>query len=811
MAIELGSAYLSIGASTDGMAKDIYKELGVVEKDADKTGKKSGSFLGSGLKKGLKVGAVALGGLVAGVGALALTGGISRALNIEDAQAKLKGLGHDTKSIDTIMGNALASVKGTAFGLGDAATVASSAVAAGIKPGQDLERTLTLVGDAAQIAGVGMGDMGAIFNKAAASNKVQMDVINQLHDAGVPALALLADQMGVTAEEASKMASAGQIDFATFQDAMESGMGGAAQAAGGTFRGAMANAKAALGRLGETVAVPVLDALRDAFNKAIPVIDNVTSALKPFVEELSQKISDALPVVVDKLKAALDLVVPVLKDGWQFLVDWKDVLIPLGLAVAAFFLALDGVKAVNNMVTAVKAAKTAMLAFNAALLANPIGLIVAAVAALVAGLVYFFTQTEVGKELWDKIWNGIKATWDAVSGAIMAGFDAFMGYITPIFEAMGAAWSVVWEGLKAVVQSVTDWFSTHVGPLFAAFGELVSAVWDTIKQRLELAWAGIQLIWDLMLAGWELMWGLIMVVWDTVGPPLMAIMETAWNNAKILFETVWNNIKTVFETIWNQIKLVFETVWNIIKAVVETALGVIKGVITTVTGLIKGDWGKVWEGIKQIFGSVWTGIKSVASTAINYVKSTISNVLNGIKGIWENVWNGITSFASTVWEGIKDTFSAGVGTMRDIFTRMGDAISSPFKSAFNGIARAWNNTVGKLSFEVPNWVPAMGGKGWSAPKIPMLAAGGTALAAGWSLIGEEGPELLHMPRGASVVPLGHPMGAGAAPAVAGGSGGSSRADLDYLADRIVGGLSTLAEGAGAALDMRSNVARFATM
>ena len=143
MAIELGSAYLSIGASTDGMAKDIYKELGVVEKDADKTGKKSGSFLGSGLKKGLKVGAVALGGLVAGVGALSLTGGISRALNIEDAQAKLKGLGHDTKSIDTIMGNALASVKGTAFGLGDAATVASSAVAAGITPGQDLARTLT--------------------------------------------------------------------------------------------------------------------------------------------------------------------------------------------------------------------------------------------------------------------------------------------------------------------------------------------------------------------------------------------------------------------------------------------------------------------------------------------------------------------------------------------------------------------------------------------------------------------------------------------------------------------------------------------
>lgn len=771
MAIELGSAYLSIGASTDGMAKDIYKELGVVEKDADKTGKKSGSYLGSGLKKGLKVGAVALGGLVVGVGALALTGGISRALNIEDAQAKLTGLGHDTKSIDTIMGNALASVKGTAFGLGDAATVASSAVAAGIKPGQDLERTLTLVGDAAQIAGVGMGDMGAIFNKAAASNKVQMDVISQLHDAGVPALALLADQMGVTAEEASKMASKGEIDFATFQDAMESGMGGAAQAAGGTFRGAMANAKAALGRLGETVAVPVLDALRDAFNKAIPVIDNVTSALKPFVEELSKKISDALPVVVEKLKAGIDAVVPVLKAGWQFLVDWKDVLIPLGLAVAAFFLALDGIKMVNNMVTAVKAARGAVIAFNAALLANPIGLIIAAVAALVAGLVYFFTQTEVGKKVWDSIWNGIKATWDTVSTAIMAGFDAFMGYITPIFEAMGAAWAVVWDGMKAVAQVVSDWFGTHVGPVFAAFGELIAAVWDVISARLELAWAGIQLVWGLMQAGFELLWGYIMAVWETVGPPLMAAMEMAWNNAKTVIETVWNIVKTVFETVWNQIETIFSTVWNVIKTVVETALGVIKGVITTVTGLIKGDWSKVWEGIKQIGSSIWDGIKSIISTGINAVKSTISNVLNAIKSTWDSIWNGIKDFASNTWDGIKNTFSSGVSTMRGIFTRMGDAIKSPFKNAFNAIARFWNSTVGKLSFEVPNWVPAMGGKGWSAPKIPMLATGGTALAAGWSLIGEEGPELLHMPRGASVVPLGHSLAGGAAPVTGGGVGG----------------------------------------
>ena len=208
--------------------------------------KKSGGRIGSTLK-----GAAVAG--VAGTGALlgtALTKGFGRLTAIENARGKLVGLGHDAKSVETIMTNATSSVKGTAFGLDEAATVAANAVAAGVKPGKDLERTLKLVADASTIAGTDMASMGAIFNKAASSNKVQMDVINQLHDAGVPALALIADQMGVTAEEAAKMASKGEVDFATFQAAMEKGMGGAALESGKTLQGAFKNSMAAIGRFG---------------------------------------------------------------------------------------------------------------------------------------------------------------------------------------------------------------------------------------------------------------------------------------------------------------------------------------------------------------------------------------------------------------------------------------------------------------------------------------------------------------------------------------------------------------------------------
>jgi hypothetical protein len=83
------------------------------------------------------------------------------------------------------------------------------------------------------------------------------------------------------------------------------------------------------------------------------------------------------------------------------------------------------------------------------------------------------------------------------------------------------------------------------------------------------------------------------------------------------------------------------------------------------------------------------------------------------------------------------------------------AMLTVFKTVFNGIASIWNNTVGKISFEIPNWVPGIGGKGFEMPNIPMLAAGGIVTSPTLALIGESGPE--------AVIPLTGPnagMGGG---------------------------------------------------
>lgn len=222
----------------------------MVDGSAATAGTSAGKTMGSRLGGALAATAKGTVGLaVAGLG-VALTKGFGRLQAIEQAKAKLTGLGHTADSVAQIMKNATASVKGTAFGLDEAATVAAGAVAAGVQPGKDLERTLKLTGDAATIAGVGMSDMGAIFNKVASSNKIQGDVIAQLSDSGIPIVQLLGKELGTTAEETLKLAKEGKINFETFQSAMEKGMGGAALESGKTLKGAFKNTMASVGRIG---------------------------------------------------------------------------------------------------------------------------------------------------------------------------------------------------------------------------------------------------------------------------------------------------------------------------------------------------------------------------------------------------------------------------------------------------------------------------------------------------------------------------------------------------------------------------------
>jgi hypothetical protein len=87
---------------------------------------------------------------------------------------------------------------------------------------------------------------------------------------------------------------------------------------------------------------------------------------------------------------------------------------------------------------------------------------------------------------------------------------------------------------------------------------------------------------------------------------------------------------------------------------------------------------------------------------------------------WRASWKWIKSAAQSSWDFIKK-IPGWIGTA---FSKVAGFITAPYRFAFNQIAKAWNNTIGRLSWTVPGWIPGFGGNTVSVPHLPTFHAGG---------------------------------------------------------------------------------------
>lgn len=244
----------------------------------------------AGISMGALMGAAAGGTAVGAV----FTKGWDRFTAIDDAQKKLSGLGHETQSVATIMDSALSSVRGTAYGLGDAATISASAVAAGIKPGKELTKYLTTTADAAAIAGVDLSQMGRILNQVTTAQVAYTGDLNQLADRGIPVYQWLAEEAGVSAAEIKNLASTGQISSQMLMSAIEKNIGGAAKTMGESVTGAIANVGAAFGRFGASVITPFKGAITEGASIATDFADTMANTLGPAFTAVGSGVSKAV-------------------------------------------------------------------------------------------------------------------------------------------------------------------------------------------------------------------------------------------------------------------------------------------------------------------------------------------------------------------------------------------------------------------------------------------------------------------------------------------------------------------------------------
>lgn len=619
-----GVMYVEILPSTKGIGKAVERDANAAFAGAEKTGSSFFSKVGTWAKRG----ALAVGGMVTAVGALAVGGGISRALNIEDATAKLKGLGHDTKSVEAIMNDALASVKGTAFGLDAAATTAAAAVASGIRPGKELEGYLRLTADAATIAGVSMEEMGSIMNKVQAKGKAQMEDLNRLTERGIPIMQMLADEYGVTAEEMSDMVSRGEVDSERFRKALEDNVGGAALESGNTTRGAFANMMAALSRLGLAFIGDGLSGAKTFFNEVTVILDGLTERLGPWVEGIQEKLGGAFKMdgfgerfldgfdrMVDAISSGpLPALFDALKPVLPALMEMAEI---VGGALGDAFMELG--KALAPVLPMLSEA----LADAVVQLAPPLTDLLVALLPLVPPLVELLVA--------------ITPLVAALVEQLIPAFEWLLEVITPVIEELSNALKFINGDIDA---------ATFVGSLSEVQGSIsgtVGFVLDLVGALHDFVGGLYQFIQDTAVNIYGFVLG-IQTFFTDLGVSIAGIWQSIVSTVQNAITAVYLAVQSVLSTIQS----VWAGMWGNMAGWVSSAWGnivsAVSGGVSSVMSFINGLPGQVLGALGALGGMLFSVGQNMIQGLINGVGSMIGNAVSAVKNVGGAMLEGVQSF-----------------------------------------------------------------------------------------------------------------------------------------------------------------------
>lgn len=492
------------------------------------------------------------------------------------------------------------------------------------------------------------------YSQMSASGKVSAENINQLTDANTALGSALKTEI---------MKNPALSSFKSFAEASEKGaisvdmLDTALQALGQAGGSGTETIKDSFDSLDETIS-----------NALLPALDAIT----PIVTDIVNGIADSIPKVIEWfkqlwqaientgaigiLKSAFDSI----KSAFQPVTDMIGNFVSksdgtsgaIGLIAGAFKLLADGVKIVADTIKFVsdlltdsgtagdiarsavfgligafvafkvvsgiiKLASTAMTIFNAVMALNPIMLLVMAITALVAGLIYFFTQTKLGQEIWANFIEWLKGAWEAVKD---------------FFSGLGQWFSDLWTGITTTASAIWQGIASFVGGIATAIMNFFKPIVNFFSAIFGLVGAVVELAWQLILAGARLVWGGI--------------------------TTIFGRLVGFFSPIWNAVSSVVNTVFSAIGNFASSAWNRITGVFSAIGGWFSG----IFSGVSKAVSSVFSGFGRFASDAWNGITSVFGNV-----GSWfADIFNGIGKTVSNVFKGITDTIEKVTGTISGI-------------------------------------------------------------------------------------------------------------------------------------------------
>lgn len=632
--------------------------------------------------KGIATGAVTVG--IAGTGT-ALTAGFSRLNAIDTASAKLRGLGNDAKSVDAIMANATASVKGTSFGLGEAATVAASAVAAGIKPGEQLETMLKGVANVAAATGGTMEETGSVFNKVAATGKAYTDNINQLSDRGLPIWQALADKLGVTTDEVREMASKGKIDFQTFSDAAASAAGTVATEMGTTVPGAFANLKASIGRIGANL-------LDGVFGKLGPLIQAATKALGPMedmAKGLGSAIGDVLGPAIDRVTGWLTK----LGEGAGGITGKLSGMSGVIAPVAAAFGAL-GLGGVGPLLTKIPILGEAFggLANSLGLIGGPVGVAVAALGGLIATTPRL--KSAFGAQL-SALFQNLKNTLSGMGPA----FETFKKTLSLAFKDVGPSLigslesvinsvGAIFQQLIGVIPQIVEPLLTGFGQMAPAIGQTLTAIASAISEVMALLVPLVpQIITPLMQVFSSLMPVITNIVNVVLGaiqsllPPITTLIANLLPAVSSIISAMAPVITVIGEAIGQVVTVIVNLVSTVLPPLLDVVNALIQPILSMITTLLP-PLNAVIQALIPIIMQIVAALAEIIAPIgqiVAQIAGAVMPIIQQLGSIVQSVANlvawAINSLLLPAFSAMAPAVTSAVGTVKAVFSTISGIIS----------------------------------------------------------------------------------------------------------------------------------------
>jgi phage-related protein len=382
-------------------------------------------------------------------------------------------------------------------------------------------------------------------------------------------------------------------------------------------------------------------------------------------------------------------------------------------------------------------------------LAGVIGWIPIVIGLLVAALIWFFTQTEIGRDIiaavWDFIKNAIKAAVDWIVGAWDWMVKAFQTAVAWVVDLAQSIWSAISTAFNAVVDTVVSVFTTVRDFIIGVW----NAIWGFVQPILQGIWDFISTVFNAIRTVIETILGVIYEIWIRVWPLLALPIRILYGVIILIFTAVWDFIKWIFQAIWDFVVMVWNGIvtgvtWylNLLWAGVQFIIGLIWGFISTVfqavwdfivmvwDGIVAGvTWAldRLWTGIKNIWDAIWGFIQPILQRIGSFISGVWSGIVDGVMGFLNNLWTGVQN----IWNGIIGFISGAMDTIGGLISGVWDFLSGVGEDVLDGIKSAINVVIDAINLVISgiNWAIDMANKLPGAdipniPEIPRLAKGG---------------------------------------------------------------------------------------